>query len=199
MLPPSHRGGVSDPVTLAHDWKAIKPKPKEKGKRKVPSDNAAVDEIHEDWLALRGGRHPAYAYIVRWEYPTAFAIFKVRVIGKRKLRHGTEYLTRGHSTVYKTLGMEIASEDKPSTRETSSYPRGALCFTIEDVDKHVSDLRLHHIEQLRQSMARFACMAAEVSAAMSHTNEYLTAVRNDPVPYSVRFALPKKESRKTRA
>jgi hypothetical protein len=183
-------------VSLAHDWKAIARRPK--AKVKPPNDNVAVDEIHEDWIAIKGDKHPAYAFLVRWEYPTAFAIFKLRVVGKRRMRHGTEYLTRGHSTLYKTPGMEIYPEDKPSARETTSWPRHLLCFTVEDVDQHIASLRLQHIDRLRMDLMRYVKLAEEVARAMACAEEYIRAVRDDPVPYNIRDGLPKKESKRTR-
>jgi len=183
-------------VSLAHDWKAIARRPKEKVK--PPNDNVAVDEIHEDWIAIKGDRHPAYAFQIRWEYPTAFAIFKLRVIGKKRTRDGIVYLTRGHSTLYKTPGMEIFPEDKPSYKETSSYPRQCLCFTIEDIDQAISATRLYHMERLRTDLSRYATLAEEVARAMKQVDEYIRHVRDDPVPYNIRDGLPKKESKRTR-
>jgi hypothetical protein len=177
---------------LGADWKAVKAKGR---RRPVKHSPSPVPDIHEDWLAVKGGKHPAYAYIVRWEYPTsALMIFKMAITSKRRTREGVFYQTRYVGIFYKPSGFKVDRYDKPY--EGGPLPRCMLCFTLEDVERSIEAHRRNHIDQLWSQMRRLNASLVETANSLKHTEDALHIMRQDPVPSYVLETLPRKASKR---
>lgn len=166
---------------------------KPKGRRRAEPRAQAATDIHEDWAAVKGSKHPPYGYIVKWEYPTAIVIFKMAILGKRRLSHGVVYKARYVGIFFKTPGLKIDKFDLPSGE---AYDRHVISFTQEEVARHIEYNRRHHIDRLFHEMRRFNSAMEEVARQLKSTEEFLLHVREDPIPGYVLEGLPKKESKR---
>ncbi len=175
---------------LRADWQAVKPKGR---RRPVKPLAETIEDIHEDWLAVRGGRHPAYGFIVRWEYPTAIVIWRMAVTGKRKTRDCVIYMARYAGVVYKTPGFDVRGD---TPENGVPYTRDELFFTREEVEQFIEGRRRSFVRQGVQEIAQLRETISRAERQIQHFAEYLHTVSGDPVPFNVWEKFPRKQSKR---
>ena len=174
---------------LRADWRTIRAKGR---RRPVTAKAAQVDDLHEDWAAVKGGKYPPYAFIVRWSY-CDLVIFKMYVTGKGRTRDGVFYRAQYAGVLFKTPGATIIRGDTPGS---DNYSRDVLCFTDEEVAKAIEHGRVNVVGDHVQEMRRINSAIAELSGRLQELEKALDWARKDHLPTRIWNELPKKPSKK---
>jgi hypothetical protein len=176
---------------LRADWKAIRAKGDRPKKRKhvdIP------DALHEDWIAVKGGKHPPYAYIVKWEYPSAIVVWKMAIMGKARINGISCYRVRCAGLLYKSPGYKVYGMDRPGN---GKYERTQLCFTREEVEQNIEGHRRWHLDSGGRQMRKLADLLEDTLHQMKGMGAYMEALAEDPVPLNVLGKIPSKRSRES--
>lgn len=181
---------------LRSDWRVIRAK----GRRR-PAKSAQVDDLHEDWAAVKGGKYPPYAFIVRWSSPAELVIFKMYVIGKSRTRDGVFYRAQYAGIFFKTSGASTLSVRPLHGAE--EYARSVLCFTNEEVAKAIEQGRVNVIGDLVHEMRRINSAIGELSGRLRELEKGLDGprraldeARRAQIPEHLWKELPKKVSKR---
>jgi hypothetical protein len=175
---------------LTEDWKAVKgTSPREPRTLKTKP----VTDLHEDWAVLKGSKYPPYAYLVVWERPDTIAIFKMAILGKSKTKYGVAYKARKSRTLYVTPGAE---KDRDYQAHYPSYTRHDLCFTREEVEKRISELRQNHVYQAGYEIRRLVTVIEAAQQQLAWYGGTMKDIANDPVPYETLRKIPNRASKR---
>lgn len=171
---------------LEADWKAVR-RPKRPKRKDTPFD------LHEDWIAVKGGKYPPFAFIIRWRDPRQMAVFRMAITGKRRVDGGTFYQVVYHSLVFKTPGTRLYKSEVP---DDTHYERCQLCFSRAEVEREIQDYRMQHISTIQIEVKRLAYLAEDVMNKLKGFDEFIANVRSDPIPLNVLRKIPSKPSKK---
>jgi hypothetical protein len=183
---------------LRADWRALKPKKRRPGPKagvatRRAEATAAAESLHEDWIAVKGGKHPPYGYLVRWNHPTAFVIFKFTILGKGRDRGGVYYRVRYAGIFYKTPGYRPTRDHLPDDEILSP---AEVCFTLEQVQRHILGHRRHHLNMLASETAKLHGHVQNIANDLQYLAESIRRIRDDQVPDKILSKLPKKASKR---
>ena len=176
-------------MALRNDWKAIRAT----GRRKplAPKAEEAAD-IHEDWIAVRGDKHPAYGYVVKWRHAESLVIYRMKILGRRRTQHGIQYSACFDRVFYKAKSAFVTKGDRP---DTGPYARNELCFTREDVELCLQGHRNSFMWSVNHSIVQLTKTMEQLREQIAYQAEAGMKLLRDPLEGQWE-KIPKKPSAK---
>jgi hypothetical protein len=144
--------------------------------------------------AVKGQKYPPYGYVVRWNDPSAIAIFKYAITGKYKAHEGVYYRAEYRGIFYKTPGYAIARYDIPKNLDGLS--RHDICFTMEEVERYITRHRMGHLHKHYYVMQKLNHEMETIANSMKWTADVLRSLGNDQIPSEILAKIQRRASKR---